>query len=459
MDRSTRPSFNFVNLQHPDDLKDEETQLRIRRLAMREVGKSRRRLNSNRKGNELTTDIYNRREDRLDFDRFSSGSIDPFGPYPIQLDESSQALLANIFSHNTNHSSQLRGSWYPVGLSCAATFHNVLSNSQNFIFEKLHGHFPAQDNAQALTHHHTALRLANEMINDPTKYMSDETVGTVASFMCHHSLLGSFAGGEWHKHRNALINIVELRGGFAAIDQENLRITLSWVDLVGSFSQDITPLVPLPRKWEANSKSPPNSPRAYSPISLIWKQRLPMQMDWITIFDDMAHLISLDHAFNEEQLTLAITSGSWMEPTIWRLLVIRPLLHGHVIEEVLRLGTLLFLAPVWRVLGQSPVWTAGISGNLLRVLMGNMVEWNELKPALVWVLYFATIETKNLSERNQFVLMMAVMMSGMQIREWDELMQVVRSVLWVEVVFSGSEELVRDEVMQIAQHNPTMNGW
>jgi hypothetical protein len=25
MDRSTKPSFNFVNLSHPDDLKDEET--------------------------------------------------------------------------------------------------------------------------------------------------------------------------------------------------------------------------------------------------------------------------------------------------------------------------------------------------------------------------------------------------------------------------------------------------
>jgi hypothetical protein len=53
-----------------------------------------------------------------------------------------------------------------------------------------------------------------------------------------------------------------------------------------------------------------------------------MQLDWITIFDDVAQLISLDRAFNEEQLMLAITSGSWMEPTMYRLLAIRPLHHG-----------------------------------------------------------------------------------------------------------------------------------
>jgi hypothetical protein len=176
----------------------------------------------------------------------------------------------------------------------------------------------------------------------------------------------------------------------------------------------------MPQQWIVDSKSPPNSPRPYSPISLAWKQQLPMQLDWITIFDDVAQLISLDRAFNEEQLMLAITSGSWMEPTMYRLLAIRPLHHGsereHVIEEVCRLGTLLFLSPFWRVLGQSPVWTTAISRNLLLVLMKNMIEWNELQPLLIWVLYFASIETKDLAERSQLVFMLGILSSGISCR-------------------------------------------
>ena len=123
-------------------------------------------------------------------------------------------------------------------------------------------------------------------------------------------------------------------------------------------------------------------------------------------------------------------------------------------EEVCRLGTLLFLAPFWRVLGQSPVWTAAISRNLLLVLMKNLIEWKELKPLLIWVLYFASIETKDLAERSQFVFMLGILMSGMQLRDWDDIMQIIKSVLWVEKVFAGTDDLIRDEVMQIVTNNP-----
>ena len=173
----------------------------------------------------------------------------------------------------------------------------------------------------------------------------------------------------------------------------------------------------------------------------------------MTIFDDVVQLISLDRAFNEQQLELAITSGSWIEPTMYRLLAIRPLQLGsdreNVLEEVCRLGTLLFLAPFWRVLGQSPVWTAAISRNLQLVLLQYKTEWNELKPLLVWTLYFAAVETSDLAERSQFVFMLAIVMSGMQIQDWSELLDVVKGVLWVDKVSAGSDDLIRDEVMQI----------
>jgi hypothetical protein len=182
-----------------------------------------------------------------------------------------------------------------------------------------------------------------------------------------------------------------------------------------------------------------------------------MQLDWISIFDDIVQLISLDRAFNEEQLVLAITSGSWMEPTLWRLLVIRPLQQstepGHVIEEVCRIGTLLFLAPFWRLLGHSPVWTAALSHNLLLVLTKHMIEWKELKPLLLWVIYFAAIETDDLGERSQLVFMLAVLMGGLQLNEWDDLKQIVKSVLWVEKVYAGADDLIRDEVMAIVMQN------
>lgn len=227
--------------------------------------------------------------------------------------------------------------------------------------------------------------------------------------------------------------------------------TVGRADLLSTFAQDIPPQIPLPEKWVQNSKCPPSMPRPHCPISLTWKKMLPMRLDWISIFDDVVQLISLDQAFSEEQLDLCMRSGCWLEPTIWRLLSTRPLQlgneDGHVMEEVCRLGTLLFLAPCWRQLGHSPVWTAALSRNLLAVLIKHMIEWKELKPLLAWVLFFAAVETRDLFERSHLVFMLSIIMGGLNIEDWDDFMQIVKSVLWVDNVCIGKDDLIRDEVM------------
>jgi myo-inositol catabolism protein IolC len=191
----------------------------------------------------------------------------------------------------------------------------------------------------------------------------------------------------------------------------------------------------------------------------VWKQQLPTHLDWVTIFDDVVQLISLDGAFNKQQLELAATSGSWIEPTIHRLLAIRPLAlgsnRGNVLEEVCRLGTLLFLTSFWRTLGQSPVHTMTISRNLRLVLLQYKTEWYELKPLLAWTLYHAAVETADPALRSQFIFMLAVVMSGMQIQGWEEFLLIVKSVLWVDSVVAGSDDLIREEVMQILRGPPS----
>ena len=95
MDRSARPIFNFVNLSHPDELKDEETQLRIRRLAMSEVGRARRKPKTKRERNEFVLEFRKPATTPTTIDRLGGGEVDPFVPYPIQLDETSRALIAS----------------------------------------------------------------------------------------------------------------------------------------------------------------------------------------------------------------------------------------------------------------------------------------------------------------------------------------------------------------------------
>lgn len=193
-------------------------------------------------------------------------------------------------------------------------------------------------------------------------------------------------------------------------------------------------------------------------MALVWKQQLPMRQEWVSVFEDVNQLISLDRALSDKQIEAATTSGSWMEPTMVRLLSIRPLLQSsdqeNIMEEVCRLGTLMFLAPIWRHMGANPVWTINFSRNLLEVLNTHRAEWNELKPFLVWAVYFAAIETRDTNERVQFNFMLAVLMRGMQMKEWEELLQLVKSVLWVEKIFGKSDDTIRDAVMGILVSTP-----
>ncbi|KAJ8113822.1 hypothetical protein OPT61_g4146 [Boeremia exigua] len=434
-----KPSFNFVNLKHPDDLKDGETQLRIRRLAMTEVGKARRKPRTKRGRTEFVLQLRNTTTEPLLINRFGGGPIDSFGRYPIELDSEDRALLAN--------SKRLGVLKDPLLMSMSLQSWQQPSQPAERIL----------DNAQALAHHQKALRLARKMFNDPANQTSDEAIGTIVSFTCHHALLGGFASGEYMQHQKALLKIIDLRGGFDTIDKEYLRITISWSDLMGSFAQDMPPAVPLPLKWEIDSSLPPGIPRLRKPISLSWKQQLPMQLDWVFIFDDIVQLVSLDFAFNEHQFELALTSGSWIEPTVHRLLSIRPLQlgtdRGYVMEEVCRLGTLLFLAPLWRHLGHYHLQTKAISRNLQLVLLQYKAEWNELKPLLVWALYFAALETSDSAERSHFALMLSMIMTSSHLQDWSELVDIVRGVLWVDRVSAGNDESIRNEVMQIMSGN------
>lgn len=120
----------------------------------------------------------------------------------------------------------------------------MLSNSQNFLFQRRNGYYPSQDDAIALKYHNKALRHTTQMMNDPAKRTSDEAIGAVVSFMIHfvsrpcddnggeadnlQALLGNFTSSDWQKHSNALVRIVGLRGGFHTIEKEHLRVTISW---------------------------------------------------------------------------------------------------------------------------------------------------------------------------------------------------------------------------------------
>jgi hypothetical protein len=94
MSQLTKPGYSFVNLTHPHGLKDEDIQLRVRRLAMAEVGKARRKPKMRRERNKIVLELHKSTEEIPVIERFGGGRMDPFSPFPIRLDDSARELLA-----------------------------------------------------------------------------------------------------------------------------------------------------------------------------------------------------------------------------------------------------------------------------------------------------------------------------------------------------------------------------
>jgi hypothetical protein len=171
-----------------------------------------------------------------------------------------------------------------------------------------------------------------------------------------------------------------------------------------------------------------------------WSEELPGSDSWLSIFKDLTRL------FGNPQ----VPANSWMEPTIYRLLAFRPLetriTRDAIIEEVCRIGGLLFLAPLWRTFGVMAIRTACLRRNLLTLLQSHFAEWGLLHNLFLWTLVNAAREADSDREREQFVLMIVIVMRKIDVEDWSGLIDLLKGVIWDNAVKEKDWELVRKDV-------------
>ena len=90
-----------------------------------------------------------------------------------------------VFRHNIYQSTLLRGSWYPVALSDAATFNGVLANSQLYTTMQANKSYTTSDDNISLAYHSRALQIVNQKMKDPTQHTTESLLATVGSLMFH----------------------------------------------------------------------------------------------------------------------------------------------------------------------------------------------------------------------------------------------------------------------------------
>lgn len=214
------------------------------------------------------------------------------------------------------------------------------------------------------------------------------------------------------------------------------------VELEGAVTWDLIPVVPLPTQWLRHC---PETTISESRVVELWKTALPANTGWIELYQQVEAFSNLA-AF--EPFWTADTPSDCLQPTytgVWanvmihRFLLLRPLdIHagpGAVIEEVCRLGSLLYLIPVWRHLGVYPVRSTAYLRNLRILLETKPVEWDGLWNLLLWVLYMACIEAHEEEDVRWFKSQLLLCARQHGLEDWDGIKGCIKKVLWIESVF------------------------
>jgi hypothetical protein len=136
-------------------------------------------------------------------DRLWTGRMDPFVNYPIKMnrqtlklmDHSKNYLAQNpinsransvpkVFDERYGNTPPFRDAWLPIGMSHAASFHQVIANaSMNLASLRAKDSVPEQ--REALYHHNIALELAAKELLDPETATSDGLIGSILAFACY----------------------------------------------------------------------------------------------------------------------------------------------------------------------------------------------------------------------------------------------------------------------------------
>lgn len=169
----TTKSLEFITVVDPDGWKNPATRTLVKKHAMKDVGRGRRRPRKNH-----TFEIILDPQSHL-----GHNNVDPFAQYPIEMGPLERDLVASIFQDVDGTQRAHRQSWFSLGFVDRATFYIILSNSA--------AHLDALKGVSTMgvvvqRYHLLALQSINERLRSPDLEASDGLIGTVAGFLTHN---------------------------------------------------------------------------------------------------------------------------------------------------------------------------------------------------------------------------------------------------------------------------------
>ncbi len=129
-------------------------------------------------------------------------------------------------------------------------------------------------------------------------------------------------------------------------------------------------------------------------------------------------------------------------------LVANPNDRWSIVQEASRLGILLLLGEIRRQCGALGVATR-LYVRKLKLFMeslGTTVDWTSANLLLLWIMFFGFLESWELPEQDWYVESIHAVMARTTLRSWDDVIERVKSFLWVDDIYDKRIEVFREIV-------------
>ncbi|KAK4508219.1 hypothetical protein PRZ48_001957 [Zasmidium cellare] len=453
-------SFQFVTFSDVDQMRDATAISSIRRHAMKDIGRSRRKPKK-KWLIEVPIDVP------IDFNApvevvpapkpaIGGGGVHTFFPIPIELDQVGKALLANIWREKGDCLFNAhREDWFSVGLDDPATFNQILANSELHLEATKNPDKLPRETATSVHYHQLAV--SNIRKRMALGEVSTHILGCITGLLVYTEIAGAYE--RWLPQRNGLLSIIEsLEGGLDGIEvNPQLRAATSWVELRGSFRQDIVPAVPLPQKWvQVADHLRTTTYYDYCPFAQ-GGIRDDMRCPLVSTFKELTQLGALvDGHLRENRADEARGTDIiiWTNVLAHRLLTLRPLQSACerldktslLLLESWRLAMLTVIGRIYEMYGAHPLNASTYVRKQHELLSKNQIDWDGFMRTKLWIVYLAALEAgENTAKRRWFVMELVTSAADEGNHDYDELMERIKGVLWIPQLFEDkTEPLQRD---------------
>jgi hypothetical protein len=210
---------------------------------------------------------------------------------------------------------------------------------------------------------------------------------------------------------------------------------------------DVPPTFPPPYKHIAQLYIPSYEAQGEMQFSQLFASMIDPSRIGSQMLDIMKSLSTLTVMINEESKK----RNMWMDenfpglciyPVLFRLLTVQTMVKNDL-EELLRLGAMLFVSETRRKFGVDPVRTHALVSKLRR-LFENMESWGEDERRLkIWVLVMAVCAASSCRDYQWAVNALKEMMS---VESWDDIVREGKKMWYVEEIFGPKLSTLRREL-------------